>query len=364
MSAKKLQRIAKKHLASTMGMNVSDFEMTSSFQNPTGNVQHIHVMQIMNGIPIVNAVANVNLDMRGNILTSTHSLAPMDMITSPTNLAKRDSTTTMKTAAEAVVAFAKAISRYDESLPSLLIVNPGPTPANPLTISGAPFALRPIKASQKYYQTATELVKVWDLEIDMADAYNNVFVDMVTDDIIGMSDWMSSMKLSKDTDSSATDMKRNIRGRGSIKKRSTSVTYRVIPFDTTDIETNGGDTTIVANPADLTASPLGWHNVNDGNGDVSETFGNNVIAQQNLNNAANPLDNLPTSPDIDFQFDFPLNLNDDPATDSNNINAGVTNAFYLANMIHDLFYMYGFTESTGNFQIDNLNNDGIGNDPI
>jgi len=44
--------------------------------------------------------------------------------------------------------------------------------------------------------------------------------------------------------------------------------------------------------------------------------------------------------------------------------AAVTNLFYFVNAAHDYFYDLGFTESAGNFQTDNFEQGGEGNDAI
>ncbi|MBK8610662.1 MAG: M36 family metallopeptidase [Chitinophagaceae bacterium] len=42
----------------------------------------------------------------------------------------------------------------------------------------------------------------------------------------------------------------------------------------------------------------------------------------------------------------------------------ITNLFYWNNLIHDIFYGYGFTEVGGNFRDDNLGRGGVGNDHV
>ncbi len=44
--------------------------------------------------------------------------------------------------------------------------------------------------------------------------------------------------------------------------------------------------------------------------------------------------------------------------------AAVTNLFYVTNKMHDVFYKFGFTESARNYQTNNFNNGGVGNDPV
>lgn len=47
-----------------------------------------------------------------------------------------------------------------------------------------------------------------------------------------------------------------------------------------------------------------------------------------------------------------------------NVNSARTNAFYVANVIHDITYRYGFTETAFNFQNNNYGKGGEGNDAI
>ncbi|KAJ1328779.1 hypothetical protein BSLG_010704 [Batrachochytrium salamandrivorans] len=47
-----------------------------------------------------------------------------------------------------------------------------------------------------------------------------------------------------------------------------------------------------------------------------------------------------------------------------NLVAGAVNAFYVTNMVHDVFYAYGFNEPAGNFQRDNFGRGGIAGDPV
>lgn len=60
-------------------------------------------------------------------------------------------------------------------------------------------------------------------------------------------------------------------------------------------------------------------------------------------------------------FDFPYNATKEPST---YVDAAVTNLFYWNNMIHDLFYMYGFDEVAGNFQQSNGDKGGAGGDAV
>jgi extracellular elastinolytic metalloproteinase len=92
------------------------------------------------------------------------------------------------------------------------------------------------------------------------------------------------------------------------------------------------------------------------------TIGNNVDAylDRDANNVAD-LNGRPVSATRDFLQDFSATTA--PTTTTNQMVA-VTNLFYSNNVIHDKLYRHGFNEAAGNFQTNNNNNGGLGNDPV
>ncbi|CAL3964415.1 unnamed protein product, partial [Diplocarpon coronariae] len=63
-----------------------------------------------------------------------------------------------------------------------------------------------------------------------------------------------------------------------------------------------------------------------------------------------------------LNFDFPLDITQsDP---SSYIAASSTQLFYTVNFYHDLLYLLGFNELAGNFQNDNGDRGGLGNDAV
>ncbi|GAA4276211.1 M36 family metallopeptidase [Aquimarina mytili] len=121
-----------------------------------------------------------------------------------------------------------------------------------------------------------------------------------------------------------------------------------------------GGRSIVTDPAESTASPFGWHDTNGSAGaEFTITRGNNVWAQEDRNGN----NGTGFSPDggASLDFDFPINLNQAP---SNYQSAAITNLFYWNNIIHDVFYQYGFNEASGNFQENNYGRGGAGSDSV
>ena len=115
--------------------------------------------------------------------------------------------------------------------------------------------------------------------------------------------------------------------------------YNVYPLP---IESpNFGNRSIEVSPwdANTTASPNGWHQI--GSTNYTTTKGNNVDAYEDSNST-----NSPTNGDLarvnggsSLEFDNLLNINDSPA---NYKPAAITNLFYWSNIIHDVWYNYGF----------------------
>ena len=62
-----------------------------------------------------------------------------------------------------------------------------------------------------------------------------------------------------------------------------------------------------------------------------------------------------------LNFDYFQDPTQDPTVPIN-VNAARTNAFVTVNTMHDISYLYGFTESTFNFQSDNNGAGGVGGD--
>lgn len=109
------------------------------------------------------------------------------------------------------------------------------------------------------------------------------------------------------------------------------------------------------------ASPFGWHD--DGINFYYSSKGNNTDTYEDSDN-----DDRPTGGDAarayggaQLNFDFSLNHSFSPLA---NKNSSVTNLFYWTNLMHDVWYQYGFTENSGNFQNNNFNKGGIGNDYV
>ncbi|CEL56792.1 hypothetical protein RSOLAG1IB_08094 [Rhizoctonia solani AG-1 IB] len=135
--------------------------------------------------------------------------------------------------------------------------------------------------------------------------------------------------------------------------------YRVIPFA---LQNPNDGFQVLSDPQDPITSPDGWHRyrLNFSNTTVitNATSGNNAHVYKS--SVAEGLTGQNSAPDVNvYEHTF------DPSKEpSGNKDAASVNVFYLANMIHDLLYHYGFIESSYNFQYYNYGKGGSGNDPV
>jgi extracellular elastinolytic metalloproteinase len=133
--------------------------------------------------------------------------------------------------------------------------------------------------------------------------------------------------------------------------------YNVFPLGV-ESPSHGGRAMMV-NPANPVASPFGWHDTNGAPGaEHTTTKGNNVEAREDIDGSNTTLGNMAQG-GSDLIFDFPLSFDLPPAQSQN---AAITNLFYWNNIMHDVWYQYGFDEPAGNFQQNNYGNGGLAND--
>jgi hypothetical protein len=125
--------------------------------------------------------------------------------------------------------------------------------------------------------------------------------------------------------------------------------------------------TLVVDPENLTASPYGWHDTNGVLGaEYTITRGNNAHAYNDIADTNTSPGNEPNG-GVSLSFDFTANLGLAPNINTaaaQNLYSNTTNLFYMTNMMHDIWYSYGFDEAAGNFQANNYGNGGVGGDYV
>ncbi|KAF2656310.1 extracellular metallo proteinase MEP, partial [Lophiostoma macrostomum CBS 122681] len=285
-------------------------------------VSHIYFKQTANGMDIDNADFNVNVGKNGEVFSYGNSFYTGAVPAS--RLRKRDMidpSDALKGAIEVLglpltpadSATAQATEGSDEAYS---ISDVDGMPGDPQT-------------KLVYIQSADgKLVPTWRVETDLLDNWLLTYVDV--------------------TDGSQIH--------GLVNYRA-DATYQVYPWGVND--PTEGERIIVEDPWNPDASEFGWHSTGDD--DYTDTRGNNGFAQINAEGDDDYLnDPRPSNPDLDFVYPFSLNETDPKAYG----NASVTQLFYTANTYHDLLYILGFTEAAGNFEINNDDEGGEGNDMV
>ncbi|KAI9209321.1 Fungalysin metallopeptidase-domain-containing protein [Polychytrium aggregatum] len=326
LDSSQLDSSAKDAIQTTLGVNSTQYQLIGSATDPHNQITHVYAVQLVNGLPVVNAAANVNLDAAGNVISLGSTFGSSEK--NVTTLTRRASSLNIT---EALVHFAQYINVNLTT--STLKVNSS-ADGQSGTINGAAQALSPVKFSLGYFQTPTEYVRVWDISYQLADHWWNGFVSVADGSLLGLGDWVSSFA----------------------KRAIPAASYNVVPVNQIDI-TSGRS--LVVDPYDRVASPGGWHDA--GNGSSPTLAGNNVYAQDNHEGSSLPSDMIAHSrpSSANYVFDYPVDLTQDPYQ---SVNAAVTNVFYLVNSMHDVYYLYGFTEPFGNFQNNNFGKGGAGGD--
>lgn len=205
------------------------------------------------------------------------------------------------------------------------------------------------------------LIVVWDIQMEMEENWLHAHVGHSDGQVHSLIDWVSD------------------------------ATFDVYPLGVDDPE--DGDRKIVRSPeigSGCEASPFGWTSLVEGDSHgeqlygktlidnykwtiTNTTIGNNVFAQENMDGntqqdldknyrpRAEVLENGSEYPDSNLSFDFEVDFLKTP---QENLDAAITHVFYWNNLLHDLLYVYGFTEQCGNFQGNNFGRGGKGGDAV
>lgn len=301
-----------------------EFEHTDNYQTKHNGIQHIYYRQMLNGLPIVNAQGNLNIDENGEVF-GIHAR----FFSEPTT--KQQSLTRQVSANEALNILATELN-----IP--LVQSPLPiATANTNTelhYTGGSLSQDPIPVKSGYYaaheQTAS-LRPVWDIVVRPYNTQDwwHAWVDAADGRIIRLFNWTAD------------------------------ASYRV--FALPKESPPDGPRTLEVDIADPIASPFGWHDTDGISGaEFTDTRGNNVSAQEDTN-ADNTGGRRPDG-GPSLSFDFPLDLNTQQPSEYEDF--AITNLFYWNNIAHDVLYRHGFDEISGNFQQNNYGNGGFGNDAV
>lgn len=316
------------------------------FSEKTG-ITHGYLNQSYKGIKIHNGVANIAIKDNKVFYGTSNFKA---------DVSKKINTSTPALSPEQAIG--KVASHFN--LGNVTVLKPLETIDSKHIYTNGGISQETIPTELVYSQLSDGSMRLaWNLSILTIDGAHwwSVRVDAVTGQVIDVNDWIvkcsfggdhttHSVKNTKTSNLNKTNSFDLFKSNNNIFTADGS-SYNVFPFS---IESpNFGSRQVISEPSDDVASPFGWHDTNGVVGaDFTDTQGNNVISQldQDGNNGNGDLAEGTASLD----FNFPLDLNQ---TASESPEAATTNLFYLNNVMHDIWYQYGFDEASGNFQENN-----------
>ena len=303
--------------------------VTSSYADDpaNGGMTHTYLRETFNGLPVLNALANVSVNALGQVIAAADNFVSLPKDKAAVAPARGIADTLATLAGDLGIALTRGVTVLSSA-----VAGDRSTQVSAPDLADAPF-----EASLAYVaaQDGT-LDLVWHTTLDLPDHshWYELGASTATGDVVFATDYVDSL----DDGSS----------------------YNVYALPT--ISPIDGPRTVIANAADAVASPFGWLDTNGVAGaDSTLSVGNNVSAQEDRDN--NNVVGTRANGGAGLSFDFAFDQTTEP-TVAVNQQAAITNLFYLNNTIHDITYRYGFTDAAGNFQTNNYGRGGAGNDAV
>ena len=334
-----------------LGLSADDlmhWSISSQHTSRTSGAHHVYIYQTHDGIPIHQGVANFSIK-DGRVRSMGNRLIPQ--------VAQKVNTTLPSlTPKQAIEQAAQAL---DLEAPTELHRVKAPSNKT-FEYNKGGISLEPIPVQLTYTQTAEGVLRLaWDLSIYTLDAQHwwSIRIDALSGALLNYNDWVVHCQVDGQPSGQCAHTFRPSPS-GAPEQMHMPAQYNVFALPTES--PTHGPRSLVVDPSDSLASPYAWHDVNGVAGaEYTITRGNNVHAYEDT------LDqNAPGySPDggSALNFNFPYVDGDQPR---NYLQTAITNLFYMNNVIHDVWYHYGFDEASGNFQQNNYGRGGFGGDPV
>jgi hypothetical protein len=337
--------------------DVADWIITDQYYSKSTKITHVYIRQTHNGVELANGQANINIrdnkvfSMGNNLIAN---IAQKANTSSPSINPKQ----AIKSAAQQLKIEVKE---------KLKIIEPIST--QHFIFNKAGISLEDIPVKLVYHVNKNNEVRLaWDISINTIDAKHwwSIKVDAANGNIIYKNDWVTNCSFESCDHSNHNN---SIANQPEPEVQQPTPFQFMAPPPSTDqynvyaipVESpSHGSRSLVVGPADVVASPFGWHDVNGAAGaEYTTTRGNNVYAYDDIGSNDAP----GTSPNggAALDFNFALNLSQAP---SGYLDVATTNLFYMSNIMHDVWFQYGFDEASGNFQQTNYSNNGLGNDYV
>src|SRR5262245_8038658 len=357
--------IALSHVRSSTGdlgvssVDVADLFVTSQYTSRHNGVTHVNLNQRFQDLEVFGGQATVNVARDGRVVfVGGRFVSGLTDASGEGELA----------ATEAVAAAAEGLDL--DAPANLRVLSREGGEAQETVLSGAGISDAAIPARLGWQPTTGGLRLAWRLVIDDSTSASvwNATVDADDGRLLAVDDWTDhdtredlSERLGRSGGGTSSAVQALTLGPTVFEPDSPvndGSSYRAYPQESPD----DSDRVLFTNPADGFASPFGWHDTNGVAGaEFTITRGNNVHAYTDRDNDGlqDPAGSPDGGPGLDF--DFPINLGEHAQF---NVPANITNMFRWCNIVHDVMYLYGFDEASGNFQVSNYGRGGTGGDDV
>jgi hypothetical protein len=359
-AAQDFQQIANSYLTANLGKHnlelndVRALKVSSSSFSKSMDLYNVYVEQYHNGVAIKNTTSSLaikNDKVVHAALSFQRNITGRARVSSPS-----------LTPATAVIQAATALNLNNSSETQLLRQEED----NSFFYANESLSQLDIPVKMMYLPVENELVLCWEVGLYTPDGahYYEAFIDALNGTLIKTTDLVISCNF----DSNHETHGKPYEPLYSFQKEAAATVattfmdnsqYRVFALPAESPNHINGTSTLVNSPANGTASPFGWHDIDGSVGpEFLITRGNNVFAQEDQDGLGSTFGAAPNG-GLSLNFDIPQQLQAPAAT---NLPGATVNLFYMNNLMHDIWYLYGFDEQSGNFQQNNYGNGGLGND--
>jgi len=329
--------------------DLNDLKIIKEYTDIKTGITHVYFQQYLDGLPVYNALGSMHMknnkmaaitstfidDLDGKLPTSNQNIDHNEAINKVANYLNIDNIT-----------FTPVNDRNNK---------------NQYVFNDVSFTDKEVTVNACYVLNANQqLSKVWSVDTDMKSNpdYWSTRVDMSTGDIVDQFNYTIYCKHDiPDKISLQQHLRTHEQEQSGVREGERTYKVYQLPAESPI----HGPHTLVSDPSNIEASPLGWHDVDGIEGaDYTITRGNNVHAyldkdDDNISDGGEP----DGGEELIFIFDHALNGN--PAF---NDEAAQVNLFYMNNMMHDISNLLGFDEAAGNFQYLNYSEEGFGGDAV
>ena len=338
--------------------DIQEYQVSDLYTSQHNGVTHVYLNQTHQKTKVNNAIFNINILPNGKVLNHGNRFV--------SNLKEKINTTIPTiSAADAV---RKVIERFEIKTNGEIRVA-SKTTNNNYTFSPEGLAMEPIPVDLVYEVLDNKTVKLaWMVRFYQLDAKHwwNARIDATSGEVLTHDDQMLHCNFSE-SKAACTEHAHNhnfVKSEVPLAKPAENI-LRANSYNVYEMPVQSpsfGDRSLVTDPADSNASPFGWHDTDgEAGAEYTITRGNNVHAYQDVFDINASSGDEPDG-GATLDFDFPLDLSaNKPYTQ---IDPAVVNLFYWNNMMHDVWYQYGFDEVAGNFQVNNYDKGGEDGDHI